>query len=184
MNKQIFKTLLCLVLLVAVAGCSAKTYTVRRQREDQQIEGNAGYLQGTPPPVDHSDVKKTRKVYVLEIQSKADARQEQEVVQMIEETEEAVEDVRRDLQQKMRQAPEEPKPVPKKQAVKVKPLIPKQETTGFQEYIVGKNDTLQKISMKFYNTNHKWTKIFEANKDALKDPNRIKPGMVLQIPLE
>jgi len=47
---------------------------------------------------------------------------------------------------------------------------------GSQKYTVGKNDTLQKISTKFYGTSKKWMKIYEANKDVLKGPNKVYPG--------
>jgi nucleoid-associated protein YgaU len=51
-----------------------------------------------------------------------------------------------------------------------------------QKYVVGKNDTLQKISKKFYGTTKKWTKIYEANKDVLKGPDKVYPGQTLNIP--
>jgi len=53
-----------------------------------------------------------------------------------------------------------------------------------QAYIVGKGDTLQKISQKFYGTTKKWVKIYEANKDALKGPNKIYPGQSINIPTD
>ncbi|MBI5145188.1 MAG: LysM peptidoglycan-binding domain-containing protein [Candidatus Omnitrophica bacterium] len=53
-----------------------------------------------------------------------------------------------------------------------------------EKYTVQKNDTLQKISQKFYGTTKKWAKIYEANKDTLKGPNKIYPGQVLDIPVE
>ena len=43
-------------------------------------------------------------------------------------------------------------------------------------------DTLSKISKQFYGDANRYMKIFEANKDQLKDPNVIKPGQVLKIP--
>ncbi len=51
-------------------------------------------------------------------------------------------------------------------------------------YRVEKDDTLQKISQKFYNSYSKWTRIYEANKSAIPNPDRIKPGTVLQIPMD
>ncbi|MDD2680209.1 MAG: LysM peptidoglycan-binding domain-containing protein, partial [Candidatus Omnitrophica bacterium] len=53
-----------------------------------------------------------------------------------------------------------------------------------QKYTVGKNDTLQKISKKFYGTTKKWTKIYEANKDVLSGPDKVYPGQELNIPQE
>ena len=49
-------------------------------------------------------------------------------------------------------------------------------------YVVQKGDTLQKISDKVYGTTKKWKKIFDANRDILEDPNKIKPGQKLVIP--
>jgi len=43
-------------------------------------------------------------------------------------------------------------------------------------------DTLSKIAKQFYGDANKYMKIFEANKDQLKDPNQIKVGQVLKIP--
>ena len=54
----------------------------------------------------------------------------------------------------------------------------------FVQYTVEKDDTLQKISQKFYTSYGKWTRIYEANKSAIPNPDRIKPGTVLQIPMD
>jgi nucleoid-associated protein YgaU len=43
-------------------------------------------------------------------------------------------------------------------------------------------DTLSKLAKKFYGDGNKYMKIFDANKDQLKDPNVIKIGQVLKIP--
>ena len=49
-------------------------------------------------------------------------------------------------------------------------------------YTVQKGDTLSKISKEYYGDANKYMKIFEANKDKLKDPDKIQPGQVLTIP--
>ncbi|MBL7210502.1 MAG: LysM peptidoglycan-binding domain-containing protein [Candidatus Omnitrophica bacterium] len=54
----------------------------------------------------------------------------------------------------------------------------------FENYTVQKGDTLQKISQKYFGTTKKWKKIFEANTDKLKGPDKIRPGQVIRIPLE
>lgn len=54
----------------------------------------------------------------------------------------------------------------------------------FVPYTVEKDDTLQKISQKFYNSYGQWTRIYEANKSVIPNPDRIKPGTVLQIPMD
>jgi nucleoid-associated protein YgaU len=53
---------------------------------------------------------------------------------------------------------------------------------SFEKYTVAKNDTLQKISNKFYGTTKRWTKIYDANKDVLRGPDKLYPGQVLNIP--
>lgn len=55
---------------------------------------------------------------------------------------------------------------------------PKKEQT----YTVKAGDTLSKISKQFYGDANRYQKIFEANRDQLKDPDTIKPGQVLKIP--
>ena len=49
-------------------------------------------------------------------------------------------------------------------------------------YTVQKGDTLSKISKQFYGDANKYKKIFDANRDQLKDPDKIQPGQVLRIP--
>lgn len=51
-----------------------------------------------------------------------------------------------------------------------------------QSYTVQAGDSLSKISKEFYGDAGKYMKIFEANKDQLKDPNMVKVGQVLKIP--
>jgi nucleoid-associated protein YgaU len=43
-------------------------------------------------------------------------------------------------------------------------------------------DSLSKIAKRAYDDGNKYMKIFDANKDVLKDPNAIKPGQKLKIP--
>lgn len=51
-----------------------------------------------------------------------------------------------------------------------------------QAYTVKGGDSLSKISKQFYGDANQYMKIFEANKDQLTDPDKIKVGQVLQIP--
>ena len=53
------------------------------------------------------------------------------------------------------------------------------EGGGEQEYTVQAGDSLSKIGKHF---GVSWEKIFEANKDQLKDPDKIFPGQKLRIP--
>lgn len=49
-------------------------------------------------------------------------------------------------------------------------------------YTVKKGDCLWKIAKKYYGSGSQYTKIYEANKDKIKNPNLIYPGQVLTIP--
>ena len=49
-------------------------------------------------------------------------------------------------------------------------------------YTVQAGDSLSKISKHFYGDANQYMKIFEANKDKMSDPDKIKPGMELNIP--
>ena len=49
-----------------------------------------------------------------------------------------------------------------------------------QEYEVQSGDNLSKIAKKYPGLT--WQKIFEANKDKIKDPDMIQPGWKLKIP--
>jgi nucleoid-associated protein YgaU len=53
---------------------------------------------------------------------------------------------------------------------------------GQRHYTVKAGDTLSTISRQFYGNATQYMKIFEANKNILSDPNKIKPGQELVIP--
>jgi nucleoid-associated protein YgaU len=51
-----------------------------------------------------------------------------------------------------------------------------------RQYTVRAGDTLSKISQQFYGDANQYTKIFNANRNVLRDPNTISPGQQLIIP--
>ncbi len=53
---------------------------------------------------------------------------------------------------------------------------------GARTYQVVSGDSLSKIAKHFYGDASKYGKIFEANRDQLRDPNVIQPGQKLKIP--
>ncbi|HET8645262.1 MAG TPA: LysM peptidoglycan-binding domain-containing protein [Vicinamibacteria bacterium] len=55
-------------------------------------------------------------------------------------------------------------------------------TSPGQSYTVKAGDTLSKIAKEHYGDANAYMKIFDANKDKLKDPDEIKVGQVLSIP--
>jgi nucleoid-associated protein YgaU len=55
-------------------------------------------------------------------------------------------------------------------------------STAEKIYTVVSGDSLSKIAKREYGNANDWPRIFEANKDILKDPNKIFPGQKLKIP--
>lgn len=53
---------------------------------------------------------------------------------------------------------------------------------GTKTYTVVSGDSLSKIAQREYGRAADWKKIYEANKDTIKDPDLIYPGQTLKIP--
>lgn len=56
------------------------------------------------------------------------------------------------------------------------------QVVGEQQYTVKSGDSLSRIAKHFYGDGNAWNRIFEANRDLLKDPDKIQPGQTLRIP--
>ena len=65
-------------------------------------------------------------------------------------------------------------------------VVPTAAPTGApataKTYTVKSGDTLSKIAKEFLGDANAYMEIFNANKDQLSDPDKIKPGQVLKIP--
>ena len=55
-------------------------------------------------------------------------------------------------------------------------------TPPTQTYTVMSGDSLSKIAKQVYGNAKAWRKIYEANKDKIKNPDLIYPGQVFTIP--
>ena len=55
-------------------------------------------------------------------------------------------------------------------------------STATKIYVVKSGDSLSKIAKNEYGNANEWKRIYEANKDILKDPDKIFPGQKLKIP--
>jgi nucleoid-associated protein YgaU len=49
-------------------------------------------------------------------------------------------------------------------------------------YTVVAGDSLSRIAKRFYGDADDWRRIYEANRDQIKDPDLIHPGQVFKIP--
>ncbi len=66
--------------------------------------------------------------------------------------------------------------------VPVSGSAPAAPAASTKTYTVAKGDTLSKISKQFYGNANDYMRIFDANRDQLKDPDKIFPGQTLKIP--
>ena len=64
----------------------------------------------------------------------------------------------------------------------VAPAAPAAAPAAPKSYTVKAGDTLSQIAKDHLGSASAYMKIFEANKDVLTDPDKIKPGQVLRIP--
>ncbi len=55
-------------------------------------------------------------------------------------------------------------------------------STAPKMYEVVAGDSLSKIASREYGNASEWKRIYEANQDILKDPDKIYPGQKLKIP--
>ena len=53
-----------------------------------------------------------------------------------------------------------------------------------REYVIKKGDTLSKIALEQLGKAHRWKYLYELNKDVIKDPNKLRPGKKIMIPIE
>ena len=60
--------------------------------------------------------------------------------------------------------------------------IKAEDTSEHRMHDVVSGDTLSGIAKEHLGNANAYTKIFEANRDQLSDPDKIKPGQVLKIP--
>lgn len=53
---------------------------------------------------------------------------------------------------------------------------------GQPMYKVGSDDTLTSIAQQHLGRASRWNEIFELNKNVLQTPDRLRPGLVIQLP--
>jgi LysM repeat protein len=158
------------ILSIILSGCIVRTYPLTVDRTDQDLNlGNRGYINGQAP-VQDKERKTTRTTQALEIELRSPIKFERlkqpaQKVQLNTVKDQGVWGNQGYITQS------EPAQI-------MEPA----DIMAAQKYTVNKNDTLQKISKKFYGTSKKWMEIYEANKDQLKGPDRLYPGQVLSIP--
>ena len=192
MLKNLLRGAFYLGMVILFYGCGStgvylRSYIEDKPRVDQEGGGNAGYLKGTPAAQAQKG-KDTRKIYVLEISKPAEEVPDADVAPAPAPTTNTrpasstnIPSVKTEAQPVTNFGPKISIPSFDNPATNVNSGAP---TPAFVEYKVEKDDTLQKISQKFYKSYGKWTKIYNANRDKIPNPDKIKPGIIIQIPLE
>ncbi|MDD5128311.1 MAG: LysM peptidoglycan-binding domain-containing protein [Candidatus Omnitrophica bacterium] len=161
MNKIKLAGICILTSTLALSGCVARTYNLTRDRLDQDLSstsGNRGYIMGSAPS-EPAERKTTRTTRVFEVElgfTKPTQAKCPSTMPIVSSTDEPV----------------------MIQETQIDDTV----VQNFENYTVEKNDTLQKISKKFYGTTKNWPKIYEANKDVLRSPDKLYAGQNLRIP--
>jgi nucleoid-associated protein YgaU len=83
-------------------------------------------------------------------------------------------------------------PQPQTRTTNPAPSTPGSTTTGSgaakpgattqRDYTIQSGDSLSKIAKQFYGNANDWQRIYQANKDKIKDPDMIYPGQKIIIP--
>jgi len=159
--------------IIVLSGClTMRSYTNEEPRKDLDVSGNQGCLSGEcEQEVRENKLGDTRAVSVVEVEfgprelinGIVEGKVREEVIGT-EQKEEGIVLANRKMIE----------------AVSQEDLMEgvKAET---QYYVVKDNDTLQKISRKFYGTTKQWNFIYETNTDVLKSPDRLYPGTQIKI---
>lgn len=59
---------------------------------------------------------------------------------------------------------------------------PSETNSGGRSYVVAKGDSLSAIAKREYGDPKEWRRIYDANRDVIKDPDLIYPGQTLRLP--
>lgn len=163
--------MVALVFSVGAVGCARiNTQVVDKPRVDQELPGNRGYLKGSgPAPLPR---KATRQMIQTDI--------ELPTVEEMNPWRKPV-PVESPAPPSAPAAPmeaeswEQPAEYPEPE---MESAPPESETI----YTVRSGDTLEKISKEFYGTTRKSRRIYDANRNILRSPDRVYPGQKLVIP--
>ena len=169
-----------LSLALGALGCARITsQVVERPRVDQELKGgNRGFLVGSAPEAGQR--KSTRKIVQTDIEMPTAT--ELNPWRVKKEGPQAPAAAVATAQ--AAPAPEPPRWNPASEPVRepVRERIDEEPPAAVTRYTVKSGDTLEKISAKVYGDSSQWRRIFEANRDKLKSPNRIYAGQKLVIP--
>jgi hypothetical protein len=147
------------VVIATASGCRAATRVATVPRVDLELTGtgNRGYLVGTPPPP--GELKTTRQMIETDVEIPSFYRPRRGPAAGLGEI-----------------AP----PEMESEEAEAAPMPP----VRYDTYVVKKGDTLWTIAKKpeIYGKATYWRRLFDANRDILSSPDRLKAGMRLKVP--
>ena len=150
--------------ILVAAGCRTATKVTEVPRVDLDLSnGNRGYLIG-PPPAATGELKTTRKMVWTDVEVPSFYKPAHGVAPTSSEA--------------LAQPESEP-------ATTEAPAGGEQHAAAqYDTYVVKKGESLSTIAAKseIYGHGSRWRKIFDANRDQLKSPDRVQAGMTLKIP--
>ncbi|MBI3332716.1 MAG: LysM peptidoglycan-binding domain-containing protein [Candidatus Omnitrophica bacterium] len=183
MKRVEFVSFIFVGLMVGVTGCARITsQVVEKPRVDQELKGNRGYLAGSAGAAPAR--KQTRQIVQTDIEMptlrelnpwKVPAKESSPRLASAPAAPPAA------PSPAWAGSPEEAPSAPMEEEEVAVPshAAPAPEATP---YTVQRGDTLEKIAAKVYGDSSQWRRIYKANQDKLKGPNRIYPGQKLVIP--
>ena len=153
--------IMVMVAGLVASGCRAGTHMIQESRVDLDLSGgNRGYLVGHPP---------------------ADQVTQQTTRQMIE-TELEVPSRYKPRIGEGQAASLNAEGVVERPASDVRSPSLGEGEESFDSYTVKQGDTLTGIAFKAYGHASRWRRIYDANRDVITNPDRLRPGMTLRIP--
>jgi len=178
MKEMKILKLLSLLSVFLLAGCVVRTYEMTRDRVDQDLDtGNRGYLEGRQTNEEAGDRKETRTTKIVEVEFHSPIKFERRPKQVItEETSAATREPSAEWGNRGYITESYTPPIIERAAPMGEEVL--------EKYTVKNGDTLEKISKKFYGTTKGWRKIYQANADTLKGPDRIYPGQIINVPTQ
>ncbi len=150
--------------LLALGGCRAATRISEVPRVDLQLEGgNRGYLVGKSPEA--AQLKTTRQMVQTDV----------EIPSLYKLTPTGTPKAPEDMVPPKVEAGQESAPAPAAKG-----------PVTYDIYTVKTGESLWSIAAKpeVYGKATSWRRIFDANRDVLKSPNHLRPGMTIKIPRE
>ena len=154
------RTWLALFGIALIGGCRAAAKVSDVPRVDLQLEGgNRGYLVGTPRG--EATLKPTRQVLTADVEIPSWYKAKPSGTTVGLET-------------------GAPEGMMAESAQAAGASMPAHDDT----YVVKPGESLWTIAAKpeIYGKSTRWRRIFDANRDVLKSPNHVRPGMTLKIP--